>query len=78
MKKLKKHLTKNNYEYIISKDEIHVFTNDLIVKIWKLNQEYAMLTFDNQEAASMDDFTEVYYKNNVEKTIKQLNKLVAQ
>lgn len=78
MKKLKKHLTKNNYEYIISEDEIHVFTNDLIVKIWKLDQEFAILTFDSQEAVSLDDFINIYYKNNVKKTIKKLNKLVAQ
>ncbi|MFP5099636.1 hypothetical protein [Staphylococcus equorum] len=79
MKKLKKHLAKNNYEYIVKKDEVTIYHDDLIVKIWYEQEfkEFFILTFNNEQSVLIDNYTNAYYKKNVKKTIKQLNKLVA-
>lgn len=73
MKKLKKHLINNNYEYTAKKDEVHVKLDGLIVKIWYEQdyKEFFILVFDNHKAVMIDNYIKTYYK----KTIKQLNKL---
>lgn len=76
MKKLKKYLAKNNYEYIVTKDEVIIYHDDLIVKIWYEDKEFFILTFDDHKSTLIDKYKETYYKKNVKKTIKQLNKLV--
>lgn len=76
MKKLKKHLTKNNYEYVVRKDEVIINQDNLIVKIWKVDKEYTVIVFNNAKAVMFDDYVKIHFKKNVKKTIKQLNKLV--
>lgn len=72
MKKLKKHLAKNNYEYIVKKDEVIIYHDEMIVKIWYEDKEFFILTFDDQESALIDDYTNTYYKKNVKSVIKTL------
>ncbi|WP_434795979.1 hypothetical protein [Staphylococcus equorum] len=76
MDKLKMQLLKNNYEYVVKKYEVIIYHDNLIVKVWNEEEEFFILTYDDQESALIDDFKEIYFKKKVKSTIKLINKLV--
>lgn len=77
MDKFKMQLLKNNYEYVVKKYEVIIYHDNLIVKVWNEEEEFFILTYDDQESALIDDFKEIYFKKKVKSTIKLINKLVA-